>query len=145
MPTIYDNQSDEQIIAIINDLKSQKDVVTKDIKFAENILLDRKKDDIAAALRQKPEPFGSVSEKIGDQKVTFNTKKEVDWDQKGLAANYKQMILDGADPSEYIQAEFKIKEDAYKNWPSDIKEFFEPHRTVRAGTVSIKIEPIKEK
>lgn len=145
MTELYDNQSDEQLIDTINELKSQKDKITKDIKFAENVLLDRKRDEIALALGKKTEPFGAVSEEIGGQKVTFTTKKEVDWNQEGLAQNYRQMILDGANPSEYVQAEFKIKEDAYKNWPSDIKEFFEPHRTVKAGSVSIKIEPIKEK
>lgn len=143
-PNIYDNQSDEQIIGIIVDLKSQKESISKEIKLAENVLVERKQKDIAAALNQKEEPFGSVSERIGDQKVTFNTKKEVEWDQAGLATNYKQMIIDGANPSEYIDAEFKIKENAYKNWPSDIKKFFEPHRTVKAGPVSVKIEPAKE-
>lgn len=145
MPTIYDNQSDEQIIEAIKELKSSKDAITKDIKVAENALIERKQAEIDEALGQKPDPFGDVSQVIGDSKIKFTTKKEVSWDQAGLAANYKQMILDGQEPSEYIQAEFKIAENAYKNWPSDIKEFFEPHRTVKAGNVTVKIEPVKEK
>lgn len=145
MPNIYDNRSDEEVIGIINDLKGNRDAITKDIKFAENVLIERKTVEIAAALKEKDEPFGVVSQKIGDNVVKFDTKKEVSWEQDGLRGAYKQMILDGANPEEYVQAEFKIKEAAYKNWPSDIKSYFEHFRTVKAGSVSVKIELAKEK
>lgn len=145
MPHIYDNYSDEQIIEQIKLFEADKAEADGNIKFAKNVLLERKQEEISAALQAKTEPFGAVSQVIGDQKVTFTTPKKVEWDQEGLGGAYRQMIADGAKPEEYVQAEFKIKEDAYKNWPSDIKEYFEPFRTVKSGPVAIKIEAAKEK
>lgn len=145
MTNAYHNQNDEQIVATINLLKGEQGEIKKSIKIAENELVNRKQLEITQALQKKPEPFGAVSEVIGNDKVTFTTPKKVDWDQDGLSSAYRQMIADGTEPSEYIQAEFKIKEGAYKNWPSHIKEFFAPYRTVKSGPVSIKIEPTKDK
>lgn len=145
MPSIYDNTPDEGIIDDILNFEDEVEQATKKLKLAKAALLDRKQTEIASALSQKPEPFGAVSQQIANQKVTFTTPKKVEWDQEGLKQLQDQMIKDGADPAEYITVELKVKEDAYKNWPSNLKEYFEPHRTVTPGNVAVKVEPIKEK
>lgn len=141
----YHNITDESLVEDIIAEEAKKAEIESKIKLAKNELLDRRDAELKEALRQKKEPFGAVSAEIGTQKVTFTTPKKVEWNQEGLAAIHKEMTQDGADPSEYMTVEYKIKEDAYKNWPSNLKEYFEPHRTVTPGNISIKIEPIKEK
>lgn len=144
MPNIYDNASDDQIVNTILDLEEQIANLTSQKKVAQNSLLERMQTEIDAALAKKPEPFGAASVVVGNQKVTFTTPKKVDWDQDGLAEMHKQIA---ADPEEnvddYIAVEYKVKEDAYKNWPSNLKEAFQPYRTVKPGNVAIKIEPVK--
>lgn len=141
----YHNNPDEAIIEDILSLEAQIATLESNVKIAKNNLLERRRAQLDEALRAKKEPFGAVSTEIANQKVTFTTPKKVTWDQGGLKKLAAQMIADGADPEEYITIEYKIKEDAYKNWPSNLKEYFEPHRTVTPGNVSIKIEPLKEK
>lgn len=144
--TKYHNSSDEQIVNEVKSLDDQIKELSSQKKVAQEALLERKQSEIAAALAQKPEPFGAVSAQIGEDKVTFTTPKKVDWDQKGLASLYAQIASDPEENvSEYITVEYKIKEDAYKNWPSNLKETFEPYRTVTPGNIAIKIEPVKGK
>lgn len=146
MPNIYDNASDDQIVNTILDLEGQQEQLKSQISVAKNAILERKQSDIDTALAQKPEPFGAASVVIGNQKVTFTTPKKVEWDQDGLAQLYAQIAADPEENvAEYISVEYKVKEDAYKNWPSNLKEAFQPHRTVKPGTVAIKIEPVKGK
>lgn len=139
------NISDEELVADIKAIEDGIKEQTSNLKIAKEALFNRKQAAIAEALAQKPEPFGAVSEQIGSDKVTFTTPKKVEWDQDGLKQLHDRMIADGADPLEYMTVEYKVKEDAYKNWPSNLKEYFEPHRTVTPGNVSIKIEPAKVK
>lgn len=145
MTTPYHNASDENVINDIKSLDQQIKDLTSTKKIAQQTLLERRGNEIEDALKKKTEPFGSVSTVIGTDKVTFTTPKKVEWAQPGMKALHDQMIADGADPLEYMQVEYSVKEDAYKNWPSNLKEHFEPLRTVTPGNISIKIEPAKEK
>ena len=40
---------------------------------------------------------------------------------------------DGADPAEYVDIGFSVPERKYTAWPKDIRQEFEPARTVRTG------------
>lgn len=145
-PNHLHNVTDEGLIETILALEEAAKIAESEVKKVKLILLERKQKDVAAALKQKPEPFGAVSQIIGDMKVTITTPKKVEWNQEGLATLYAQIAADpDEDVREYIGVEYKVKEDAYKNWPSNLKETFEPHRTLKSGTVSLKIEPAKEK
>lgn len=145
MTNIYDNTPDEGVIASILAIEAEAAEVKSRLTMAKNVLVERKAADIAEALKQKKEPFGAVSQNIGDKKVTFTTPKKVEWSQDGLKALWNQMIADGADPSEYIVVDYTVKEDAYKNWPTNLKEYFEPHRTVTPGNIAVKIDDAKAK
>lgn len=145
-PNHLHNVTDEALIETILSLEEAAKLAESEVKKAKAVLLERKQQEIVTALRQKAEPFGAVSQIIGDMKITFTTPKKVEWDQEGLAELYVQIAADpDEDVREYIGVEYKVKEEAYKNWPSNLKGSFEPLRTLKSGTVSIKIEPAKEK
>lgn len=142
----HHNITEEELVADVKAIEEDIKSRTSDLKIAREALIERKKSDIVSALAQKPEPFGAVSQQIGEDKVTFTTPKKVDWDQEGLATLYNQISSDPEENvSDYITVEYKVKEDAYKNWPSNLRETFEPYRTVTPGNVAVKIEPAKAK
>lgn len=98
-----------------------------------NEIIKRIISDAEAALRRKAEPFGTVT----IEGIKFTASKKVDWDQDKLASLYKAI---GATASEYIETEYKVREVSFKNWPSNIQEFFIPCRTVKPGSITIEIE-----
>lgn len=91
---------------------------------------------LVAQYKLKPEPFGVVSFLEGDYKVSFTTPKKVEYDQEGLAKLAKL----GAP----VDVEYSVKETVYKSLDDAGKEAFMPYRTVKPGSVSIKIEPMGE-
>ncbi len=144
-PNTFHNMPDNMLIESILALEEASKNADIELKRAKNELLERKKSEIKIALAQKAEPYGSVSAVVGAYKISYTTPKKVEWEQEGLAELYKQIAADpDEDPREYIKTEYKVSEDAYKNWPTNLKASFEPHRTVKTGSVSIKIEPVKE-
>lgn len=99
-------------------------------------IINRYNDEINAALAAKDEPFGTV--KVDD--LEFNLPKRVDWDQDGLKAIHDDIAANGSDPSEYLTVKFGVKEAAFKNWPSVIKDAFIAARTVKPGAMTVKVK-----
>ena len=145
-PNQYHNVTDEALVDTIIALDEAATKADAELKKAKSVFLERKQQEISIALKQKAEPFGSVSQVVGDYKVTITTPKKVEWNQDGLAKLYADIAADPEENvQEYITVEYKVKEDAYKNWPSNLKQTFEPLRTLKTGSVAIKIEASKEK
>ena len=63
-------------------------------------------------------------------KVKAVIGKNVKWDQAKLESIWNLIAGSGDNPKEYIAQEFKVSENAYKAWPSGIKNAFIPARTV---------------
>lgn len=93
-------------------------------------ILFRHRGMIAEALAEKDEPFGTVN--LGN--IKFNVPKKVEWDQTLLANLYKEI---GDTANEYMEVAYKVKEAAFKNWPSSIQNAFLPARTVKPGNTTI--------
>lgn len=149
MTNQYHNVTDENLVGTILLLEHEVDEATIKLKIAKNALIERKSQFIAASLKAKPEPFGSVSESLesvalGKRRIVFTTPKKVEWAQDGLAKVREQIIADGENPNEYIKSEFKVEESKYKNWPTNVRRYFEPYRTVTPGNIAVKIEEAKE-
>lgn len=68
----------------------------------------------------------------GEVKVTV--PKIVDWDQEQLNEVRAQLSEMGEDPSEYINTEYKVDENRFKQWPLSLQKMFEAARTVRTGS-----------
>ena len=66
--------------------------------------------------------------------------KRVDWDQDKLAAMVARIRAADVDPAQYVDIAIKVPERKYAAWPDNIREQFEPARTVRPGTLKVEIE-----
>lgn len=76
---------------------------------------------------------GTVRLQDGPVSVVAELPKRVDWDQAMLAGLVERIRTDGADPAEYVDIAFSVSERKYTAWPKDIRQEFEPARTVRTA------------
>ena len=72
--------------------------------------------------------------------IKFGVPKTVKWDQAKLADLWLTIEQAGKNPLDYMNVTRDVPENRYKIWPSDIREAFEPARTVKTGKVTIKLE-----
>lgn len=90
-------------------------------------------DEAQAARRAEGKDTGTVRLKDGPITVVAELPKRVDWDQAMLAGLVERIRTDGADPAEYVDIAFSVPERKYTAWPKDIRQEFEPARTVRTS------------
>lgn len=83
---------------------------------------------------------GTVRFDDGAVTVIADLPKRVDWDQTRLAQLVERIRAAGDDPAEYVEISFKVAERKYSAWPEGIRQNFEPARTVRTGTLKVKLE-----
>ena len=140
--------SDEDLVANIIDAEQVEALAKGVTKSLKEELKNRRGNEIGHLYCEKDEPFGTVHIEIGGKDCVFDTAKKVEWNQDRLAAAHHKMLTDGLTQeqvTEYLKIEYGISETAYKSWPSDIRNYFEPARTVKPGSVSIKIKELKGK
>lgn len=114
-------------------LQEQEKELKKRIGAVKDAIYEANKADIENALKAKDEPFGVVN--VG--RVSFTLPKKVEWDQERLAQLYREI---GDTASEYMDVSYKVRETAFKNWPSAIQDAFIPARTVSTGSIQIKVK-----
>ena len=90
-------------------------------------------DRIVTARMEASKDTGTVRFDDGAVTVIADLPKRVDWDQALLAGLVERIRADGADPAEYVDIAFSVPERKYTAWPKDIRQEFEPARTVRTG------------
>ena len=90
-------------------------------------------DQAQEARRAEGKDTGTVRLQDGPVTVVAELPKRVDWDQAMLAGLVERIRADGADPSEYVDIAFSVPERKYTVWPKDIRQEFEPARTVRTA------------
>ncbi|MBB5224625.1 hypothetical protein HNP73_004596 [Amaricoccus macauensis] len=90
-------------------------------------------DQAQEARRTEGKDTGTVRLQDGPVTVVAELPKRVDWDQAMLAGLVERIQADGADPSEYVDIAFSVPERKYTAWPKDIRQEFEPARTVRTA------------
>ena len=90
-------------------------------------------DQAQEARRAEGKGTGTVRLQDGPVTVVAELPKRVDWDQTILAGLVERIRADGADPAEYVDISFSVPERKYTAWPKDIRQEFEPARTVRTG------------
>lgn len=121
----------------LSQLLAQKDALDKTITHYKNQIIDFCQAQINNELAKKDEPFGTAN--IGP--FSFNTPKKVEWDQVKLKTLYSEI---GETAHEYMDISYKVRETAFKNWPSSIQNAFLPARTVQPGSISVKIMEAKD-
>lgn len=85
------------------------------------------------ARRAEGKDTGTIRLQDGPVTVVADLPKRVVWDQAMLAGLVERIRADGADPAEYVDIAFSVPERKYTAWPKDIRQEFEPARTVRTG------------
>ena len=83
--------------------------------------------------RAEGKDTGTIRLQDGPVTVVAELAKRVDWDQATLANLVERIRADGADPAEYVDIAFSVPERKYTAWPKDIRQEFEPARTVRTA------------
>lgn len=135
----------DQIAMLLEDVATLKaEAKTCDKILAET--LNARFGAAAANLRKaKGSDTGSVTLTEGGFKIKADLPKKVEWDQP-LLATAVATIRDKwqENPADYVATEFKVSEMKYNAWPPAIRKVFEPARTVAPGTLTFKIEPMKE-
>lgn len=137
-------ENDDDLLRRIQSAESTISLCKKNIDSAKAELLRRRKDEITQLLKAKDEPYGDVTITVGNHQVKVTTPKKVEWNSEQLAAMAKQMESENVDPRLYMKIEYGVSETVYKQWPTEMKDYFMPARTVKPGTVSIKVAEAKE-
>ena len=83
--------------------------------------------------RAEGKDTGIIRLQDGPVTVVADLPKRVDWDQARLTGLVERIRADGADPAEYVDIAFSVPERKYTAWPKDIRQEFEPARTVRTS------------
>jgi len=136
-------ETDDQILRRIEAAEATVEVATRNIKSAKADLLERREKEIQLRLKEKDEPFGDVTIIVGNHEVKITVPKKVTWDNKMLAAMYKEITASGENAAMYVDTDYSISETTYKKFSDDIRDFFVSARTVTPGNPSLKI--VKEK
>ena len=105
----------------------------KDLKDEETRIVET----IAAQYADK---LTGVTGTVNLDGIKFHVSKIVKWDQAKLADLWIDIEGAGQDPYDYMSVTRDVSEARYKAWPSDVREAFEPARTVSTGKVTIKLE-----
>jgi hypothetical protein len=84
---------------------------------------------------------GTIRFDDGDFTIVADLPKRVDWDQDKLTAMVTRIRDAGDDPAQYVDIAIRVPERKYAAWPDNIREQFEPARTVRSGALKVEIVP----
>jgi hypothetical protein len=94
---------------------------------------------ISAAYAASDKDFGTVRVSDGGYEIVIDRPKKTEWDQDALQAAGDRIAAAGDDPSEYLKVTLSVDERKYAAWPSAIRAVFEPARTVKPGTRTVKL------
>lgn len=91
------------------------------------------------SLQESGRDFGVTHIDDGALQVTYELPKRVSWDQKRLAEMAERIAAAGENVSDFIDIDYSVSESRYKNWPTALREQFEPARTVKPGKPSFRL------
>lgn len=138
------NVTDDDLLRQITAAEATIAVAKRNADQAKAELLARRKDEITALLQAKDEPFGKVEITVGNHRVAVTIPKKVEYNQDLLKAKVKQLVDSGENPDMYIHTEYGVSETMFKNFPIEVQEWLAEARTVKQGTVSLKVVEVKE-
>lgn len=138
-PGVLTNLPIDTLDALLAECADETTIIGAAKKALTNHFSDRYATAIAGAYQAQGKDFGAVRVSDGGYEILADTPKKVEWDQDALAAVLERIKFSGDNPSEYIKTTLTVSETAYNAWPEAIRATFEPARTVRPGTMTIKI------
>lgn len=123
----------EAVTAELDRLKSDKERCE-----AEIIRLSAS--EIQNQLADKDYGSGTANIDAGRYALKVVLSKNVKWDQSKLENICAEIAASGEDPKEFVKVKYDVSETAYKSWPSKIRGYFEPARTVELSKPKISFE-----
>jgi hypothetical protein len=95
----------------------------------------------AAARLTEGKDTGTVRFDDGDCTIVADLPKKVEWDQTELATLVSAIRAEDGDPAEYVDTVIRVPERKYAAWPRHIRTAFERARTVKSGSLKVRILP----
>lgn len=129
----------ETIAVLIEDAKALSSRATSVSRALQGEVEARCKDQIAAAYLAKGEDTGTVHVTVDGFDVEVGRAKKVEWSQSDLAALREQIRAANDNPDDYIDVSLTVPERKFTAWPESIQAKFADARTVKPGSVSIKL------
>ena len=65
--------------------------------------------------------------------------KKVEWSQEDLKTIRERIAAANDNPDDYIEVSLNVPERKFTAWPESIQSTFAPARTVKPGSVSVKV------
>ena len=141
----FEAMDDRKLVEAMLQAEEQADLHTRLAKAAKDELLHRKRIAIREAYLAKGDQFGVIHLEDGRYRLSITTSARIEWDQAKLTDLQREIREQwGNDPAEFIDAKLAVKESKYKAWPSDLRDKFEPARTVKSSAPSLVITTIEK-
>lgn len=138
-PTLVAELDLETIAILIEDAKAMSSRATAVSRLLQGEVEARLKDKIAAAFLADGKDTGTVHVAADGFDVEVNRAKKVEWSQTDLAALRDQISAANDNPADYIETTLTVPERKFTAWPESIQSKFADARTVKPGSVSIKM------
>ena len=131
-------------VEVLVDLLEQADAHlrrAKAIKESLDEAIAHRYGDRSALVRnQNQKPTGIIRFDDGPFVVIADLPKKPEWDQEKLATIIGQIRESGENPLDYVEVAYRVPESRYNAWPTSIRKFFEPARTLKVGKPTFKLE-----
>lgn len=138
-PALLINLPLDALDALLSEAEAENKIVSAAKRAVVTHLEAQYAKPISGMYDAKGSDYGAVRLSEFDYDIVVDTPKRVEWDQAKLAEVRERIQFSGDDPSEYIKTTLTVDERAYSAWPKHIRDTFEPARTTKPGTRSIKL------
>lgn len=138
-PGVLNELSLDTLDALQSEAEAENKIISAAKRAIVACLERRYGDAITAAFSFQGKDFGTVHITDGAYDLEVNVPKKVEWSQDALASARSKIIDSGDDADEYVRVTLSVDERAYTAWPSHIRSVFEPARTVKPGSMTIKL------
>lgn len=132
----------ETIAILIEDAKAASSRATAVSRMLQGEVEERLKEQIASAFLADGKDTGTVHVLTDGFDVEINRSKKVEWDQSALADLRAQITAANDNPADYIDVTMTVAERKFTAWPEAIQTKFAEARTVKPGSVSVKIAKV---
>lgn len=139
-PSIAAGLSLETLEVLLGEADAETKVVAAAKRAITSTLESRYRKVLDQAYAAKDSDFGSVRISDGGYVIVADVPKKVEWDAAALQAAGDRIAAAGDDPHEYLEVTYSVQERKFTAWPAHIREVFEPARTVRPGSMTIKLQ-----
>lgn len=131
--------------ALLTEAEAENKIISAAKRAIISAIDNRYAAQIAAAYNAKGADFGTVHVEADGFDIEVNTPKKAEWDQAKLAEIHAEIAAAGDDPTEFMKVEYAVEEKKYAAWPSYLQTKFEPARTLKPGTRTLKLARLDQK